>query len=137
MAEVVEAWKILVRHGLLALFPRRKGGSNTAGIGNILAQGEPSIYMERLAVVALDCEFRIFVDEAFSAFLKLGHSRIGPPVGIVTILVEMTARVIKGVTQFVARNGTEGTVAHVSWKLVREERRLHDTSRENNFIANL
>ena len=118
MAEVVEAWKILVRHGLLALFPRRKRGSNTTGIRNILAKGEPSVYMERLAVVALDCEFGIFIDEAFGAFLKRGHGSIGPPVGIVAILVEMTARIIKGVTQLVARNGAEGAVAHVSGKLI-------------------
>lgn len=91
--------------------------------------------MEWLVVRPRNREVGVLFDEAFSLVLESIDCGIRPPVGVVAILVVVTTRAIKCVTQLVTRDGTKRAIGHVLRDIDVEDGELHDTCREDNFIT--
>lgn len=53
-----------------------------------------------------------------------------PPLDEVTFLVELTSLIVEAVSYFVSHDESYGTVVHVFWSVIAEERALQNSSRE-------
>lgn len=70
-------------------------GSQTTGVGNVLAQRQTTIDMEDLIARAFDRKVGVLVDEALGSILKGADRALVPPVRVVTDLVIMPTSRIK------------------------------------------
>lgn len=70
-------------------------GSQTTGVGNVLAQRQTTIDMEDLTTRAFDSKVGVLVDEALGSLLKGADCALVPPVRVVTGLVIMPTSRIK------------------------------------------
>jgi hypothetical protein len=137
--EVIQARQVLVRRRRrgrrLAALPRRKRRAHAPCVGDVLAERELAVDVQRLSPRALDGEFRVLLHEALRARLERRHGPVRPPVGVVAVLVVMAAGGVEGVRQLVAGHGPEGPVGEVLWHVDVEDGELHDAGGEDDFVA--
>lgn len=70
-----------------AFLPSLERGRQAACVGDILAQREAAVDVQRLAVGAFDREVRVLVDETLGFILEVRDRLICPPVRVVPVLV--------------------------------------------------
>lgn len=97
LRKVVQTWKVFVWSFCLTLLPCCKRGSDTTCVGNILSQCETTVDMDGVAIWAFNGIVMVLIDETVCFLLECFHGTVGPPIRVVSILIVMPARGVKGV----------------------------------------
>jgi hypothetical protein len=96
LSEVFEAGQVLVRGFCSALLPRCKCGGYASGISDVLAKSQLAVDVQWLVIWSWDGVLGVLVYETFCAFFEAFNSAVGPPVGVVPVLIIVTAGRIEG-----------------------------------------
>ena len=107
---MLQAWQPFVWVILCATLPSLERCRQSSSIRNVLAECQTSVDMKGLVIWARDGEPSILVYETFGAIFECIDCRIGPPVGVVSILIVVAASRIKCMAELMASNGTKGSV---------------------------
>ena len=101
-----------------------------ADVGDVLALGELAIDVrtrERFV-------FRILLHDCLGTLFELGRRFGGPPITKISDGVELPALVIEAMSHFVSDDGANPAVINCVVGIGVEERRLQNSSRENDLI---
>ena len=90
LAEHRQSGQNSIRRCLVSLLPCMVRGPDTSCIGNVLAQCQTAIDVERFRIGPGDCEFGVLIDEALGTFLKCCYCFLIPPIGEVASFVVMS-----------------------------------------------
>ena len=107
------------------------GYPQTSVVGNILTQGEVTVGMNRVE----HDDVVVLFGQNLGPFVKLLGIGRSPPVVQVSVLVELTALVIKPVGHFVADYYPDTTVVDGIVGIEIKEGRLQNTGREANLVG--
>lgn len=131
----VQPRQVLIRFLSRAFFPRLECRGQPTRVGDVLAQREFTVHVQGLVVRSRDREVGVLVDEALGSFFEVLDRGVGPPVREVAVLIVVTTRGVKGVREFVARDGAERAIAEVLWHVHVKNGELHDSGWEDDFVA--
>lgn len=110
LGQVLQARQQFGRVCFLAPFPGAEGRGDAAGVGDVLAERETAVDVEGFVVRAGDGEVGVLLDEAVG-FLFEGQDRlVVPPVGVVAVLIVVSAGRVEGLEGFVS-----GWAEYFSW----------------------
>ena len=135
LREVLEAGEVLVRFLVRLALPRLVGCRQPPSVGDVLAQRETAVDVQGLVVRPRDAELRVLVYEALCTFFEGGDGAVGPPVGVVPVLVVVAACGVECVAELVARDGAKRPVGHVRRHGDVEDGELHYARWEDDFVA--
>lgn len=85
------------------LFPGVEGGAQPARVCNVLAQCQPAVDVQLLALRVEDREVGILVHEAFRLLLESSDGSVVPPVRVIARLVIVAAVGVEGCQGLVIR----------------------------------
>jgi len=91
LGKAAQTWKHGIGRSVVSLLPRVECRPQTAGIGNVLTQGETTVHVEWLGVRSGNGEVGILIDEALGPLLKGLDGSVVPPICVVACLVVMSA----------------------------------------------
>jgi hypothetical protein len=135
LGEEIQTREVLIGFLVGANFPCLKRGRETACIGDILAKREPAIDVKGFVIRSRDAEVRVLLDEALSVGFECRNGLVGPPVGVIAVLIVVATGTVEGVGEFVAGDAAEGAVGEILRDGDVKDRELHYSGREDYFVA--
>jgi hypothetical protein len=97
LCKVLQSRKISIRLLPSPALPCLERSGETSCVGDVFTEGEPAVDMEWLIVWSGHGEVGVLVDKAVGLLFKSVHGGVGPPVGVIPILIIVPSSRIEGV----------------------------------------